>query len=63
MRRSVRSSRWFLVLASGGLLLSGCWARTQTDLDLLLGHGAVGNALRLPYSRIFPLAEVLLGLR
>lgn len=58
-----RRSGWLLLLASSGVLFSGCLARVQGNLDLLLGSGALENAMRLPYSSVLPVAQFLLRLR
>lgn len=60
MNKRARNAAWLCLLAGGGMLFSGCLARAQDNFDLLFGAGAVENALRLPYSSVFGLAQFLL---
>ncbi len=54
--------RWVMRLGGVWLLgsVGGCLASLQGNLDLLLGYGAIDNALRLPYSAVASLARFLL---
>jgi len=51
--------RLALLTLPASVLLSGCLASVQGNLDLLLGRNALENALRLPYSVVWPLFRVL----
>ncbi|MFO0837825.1 MAG: hypothetical protein U1D55_04815 [Phycisphaerae bacterium] len=52
---------WSRAACFAGLLVAnGCFAVAQQNLDLLLGSGAIDNAARLPYSAIWPIAELFL---
>lgn len=59
-----RLKRWARLAA-----LLGAWgafglaATCQNRLDMLLAPDALENALRLPYSRVLPLAELLFRFR
>lgn len=45
-------------LPAGALLFSGgCLATVQQGLDFVLAPEALGNALRLPYSAVYPLVS------
>ncbi len=59
-----RLRRWCLL----GVILSawgtfGLASTCQNRLDMLLAPDALENALRLPYSPVLPLAELLFRLR
>jgi hypothetical protein len=64
MARVLRLKRWCLL----GVLL-GTWgafglaSTCQNRLDMLLAPDALENALRLSYSPVLPLAELLFRLR
>ena len=59
-RKQIRWLLWYAP-ASGLLLAGGCLATIQGNLDLLLGADAFENTLRLPYSAVAQLAELLWG--
>ena len=48
-----------LVSAGGLLLVNGCLANLEQNLDLVLSPGAAENALVLPYSPVNDLAYLL----
>lgn len=49
-----------ILVSTGGLLLvNGCLANLEQNLDLVLSPGAVENALVLPYSPMADLAHLL----
>jgi hypothetical protein len=45
--------------ALGWLLVSGCLANAERNLDRVLSPGALDNALVLPYTRVAGLAELV----
>ena len=49
-----------VIPAAGLLAVNGCLATLQQNLDLLLSPTALDNAMRLPYSAVWPIAEFLL---
>jgi len=61
MARVLRLKRWCLL----GVLLGtwGAFSTCQNRLDMLLAPDALENALRLSYSPVLPLAELLFRLR
>lgn len=59
MHSSFRRIRVAAVVACAGgwLLVTGCLANLTQNVDLLLSPGAIGSAVRLPFSAVGGIAE------
>ena len=51
-----------LVPAGGLLLVNGCLAAIERNMDIVLSPGALGNALVAPYSPVSGLLDFLMRL-
>ncbi len=63
MKRKHLWRRWYLLAPSiGTVVVSGCMAAAESNLDILLSPSATSNLLAAPYSAVFGLLEFFLRL-